>query len=38
MRHAVVSLMKLVQVGVLAGCTYPPLPHVVVRERSSSSR
>lgn len=30
MRHAVVSLVKLVQVGVLASCSYPPLPGVVV--------
>jgi hypothetical protein len=30
MRHAVVSLVKLVQVGVLASCSYPPLPNVVV--------
>jgi hypothetical protein len=37
MRHAVVSLVKLVQVGVLASCSDPPLPGVVVRERSSSS-
>ena len=30
MRHAAVSLMKLVQVGMLASCSYPPLPHVDV--------
>jgi hypothetical protein len=29
-RHAVVSLVRLVQVGVLASCAYPPLPNVVV--------
>jgi hypothetical protein len=30
MRHAAVSLVKLVQIGVLASCSYPPLPHVDV--------
>jgi hypothetical protein len=30
MRHAAVSLVKLVQIGMLASCSYPPLPHVDV--------
>jgi hypothetical protein len=30
MRPAAVSLVKLVQVGMLASCSYPPLPHVDV--------
>jgi hypothetical protein len=30
MRHAAMSLVKLVQVGALASCTYAPLPHVDV--------